>query len=47
VMESHHTLFMEKLMIGLSHFWSAYMVCVDWIQHIVNLHYMVYKDDDV
>jgi hypothetical protein len=32
LMESCHTLFMEKLVIGLSHFWSAQMVCVGWIQ---------------
>jgi hypothetical protein len=38
---------MEKLVIGLSHFWSAHMVCVGWIQHIVNLQYIVYRDDDV
>jgi hypothetical protein len=47
VMESCQTLFMEKLVIGLSHFWSAYMMYVGWIQHTVNLYYIVYRNDDV
>jgi hypothetical protein len=37
-MESYHTLFIGKLVIGLAHFWSAYMVCVGGIQFIVNYH---------
>jgi hypothetical protein len=35
-------LFMEKLVIGLSHVWRAHMVYVGWVQHQI-----VYKDDGV
>jgi hypothetical protein len=38
---------MEKLVIGLSHLWRAHMVYVGWIQHLVNWHQIVYRDDDV
>jgi hypothetical protein len=40
-------LFMGKLVIGLSHFWSILMVCEGWIQHTVNYHYIVYREADV
>jgi hypothetical protein len=36
LMESCHTFIMEKIVIGLWHFWHAHMVCVDWVQHPVN-----------
>lgn len=46
-MKSCHTLLIEKLVIGVSHFWNVLMVCKDCIQHIENKHYIVYKDVDV
>jgi hypothetical protein len=36
VMKSCHSLFMKMIVVGLSYFWRAHMVCVGWIQHIVN-----------
>jgi hypothetical protein len=38
---------MEKLVIGLSHFWRAHMVYVGWVQHPVSQHNIVYRDYDV
>jgi hypothetical protein len=38
---------MEKLVIGLSHFWSVHMVYEGWIQHTVNQHYVMYMNADV
>jgi hypothetical protein len=43
-MESCQTFFKEKLVIGLSHVWHAHMVYVHWVQHLVNLHQIAYRD---